>query len=209
MTRRGRRPANSQTRAAVMGAARETFAARGYLGATIRQIAATAGVDPSLVLYFFGSKDQLFRTVLTSSVDGRQLLSQLFDGPADELGQRLVTRFLRLWEGDAGATASALLRTAVTEQRFGTLVREHIAPAVTTTLVERVGVDPAQASVRAALLASQLSGLVLARYLLRIEPIASATIDWVAAAIGPTIQRYLTGALPTPPATAPPVLNTG
>ncbi len=99
------------TRAAVLAAAREAFAARGYLGATIRQIAAAAGVDPALVHHYFGTEDRLLVTALASAVDPRRLLSQVVDGPAETLGERLVIRFLALREGDAGASASALLRT--------------------------------------------------------------------------------------------------
>lgn len=198
MARTGRRPDNPQTRAAVLTAAREAFAARGYRGATIRQIAAGAGVDPALVHHYFGTKDGLFVAAVASEIDPRRLLWQVFDGPAETLGERLVVRFLALWEGGAGANASALLRTVATEERFGPVVRERIVPLVVNELVTRVGVDAAEAPARAALLASQLSGLVNVRYVLRIEPVAGASIAWVAAAVGPTVQRYLTGALVGP-----------
>lgn len=196
MVRTGRRPGSAGTRAAILTAAGEAFAARGYGGATIRQIASAAAVDPALVHHYFTTKDQLFLIALRSAVDPERLLSQLFAGEVETLGERMVARFLALWEGGAGATASALLRTAVTGERIAQLVREVVFPTVVDELVRRVGVDPAEAPLRTTLIASQLSGLVTTRYVLELQPMASAPIEWVVAAVGPAVQRYLTGELP-------------
>jgi AcrR family transcriptional regulator len=199
MTRTGRRRGAEPTRATILAAAREAFAVRGFARTTIRQVAAAADVDQALVLHYFTTKEQLFLAVLHSAVDPQRLLSQLFAGDAGQLGEQIVCRFLALWEDGAGLTASALLRTAVTEERTAQLVREVILPAVVAELVLRVGMDPAEAPMRATLIASQLSGLVTTRCVLKLEPMASAPADWVAAVVGPTVTRYLTGELPRSP----------
>lgn len=196
MGRTGRRPGKAGTREAILDAAREGFAAHGYDGVTIRQVAAAAAVDPALVHHYFHTKDALFRTALRAAVDPENVLSKLLAGPVDTLGERMVARFLATWEGGAGANASAMLRTAVITDQIAQLVREVVLPTVTRQLVDRAGIDPAQASMRTALIAAQLSGLAVARYLLVLDPIASATTGSVASAVGPTIQRYLTGPLP-------------
>jgi len=201
--RTGRRPGAAPTRATILSAARDAFAMKGFARTTIRQIATAADVDQALVLHYFTTKEQLFLAALHSAVDPQRLLSQLFAGDADELGEQIVGRFLALWEDGAGLTASALLRTAVTEERTARLVREVILPAVVAELVLSLGMDPAEAPMRATLLASKLSGLVTTRYVLKLEPMASAPAEWVAAAVGPTVTRYLTGELQTSPITSP------
>lgn len=199
MARTGRRPAGSGTRDTILAAARDAFAARGYGGVTIRQIAAAATVDPALVHHYFGTKEQLFLTVLRSAVDPDRILAHLLTGGVDALGERIVTEFLRLWEGGAGANASALLRTAATVDRIARLVREAVFPGVVEAVVSRTGLDPAEAPLRVAFVASQLSGLAITRYVLELEPLASAPADIVISTVGATLQRYLTGELPSRP----------
>ncbi|SCG66567.1 TetR family transcriptional regulator [Micromonospora halophytica] len=198
MPRTGRRPGEAGTRAAILAAARDAFAARGYDGVSIRQVASVAAVDPALVHHYFGSKVELFRTAVRTAVDPEGLLSDLFAGDVDTLGERMVARFLEVWEGGAGANASALLRTAVTGGPTADLVREAVLPAVAGELLRRLGVDRREASLRAALIASQLSGLATTRYVLALPPMAGASAEWVVAVVGPTIQRYVTGELPRP-----------
>jgi AcrR family transcriptional regulator len=199
MARTGRRPAGSGTRGRILAAARDTFAAHGYGGASIRQIASAATVDPALVHHYFGTKDQLFLTVLRSEVDPEGILAQLLTGDIDTLGERIVGEFLRLWEGGAGANASALLRTATTADQIAELVREAVFPGVVDAAVTRAGLDPVEAPLRVAFVASQLSGLALVRYLLELGPLATAPADIVVSAVGATLQRYLTGELPSRP----------
>jgi AcrR family transcriptional regulator len=203
VARTGRRPGDSATREAILAAARDAFAARGYAGATIRQIASAAAVDPALVHHYFVTKERLFLTVLHTAVDPDRLLSHLLSGDVQMLGERIVERFLVVWDGGAGATASGLLRTGVTGERLALRVLDVVLPAVVNEMVTTVGVDPADASSRTTLIASQLSGLVLTRYVLKLPPMASAPIRWVVAAVGPTIQRYLTGDLPELPGVSP------
>ena len=170
--------------------------ARGYAGGTIRQIASAAAVDPALVHHYFGTKEQLFITALRAAVDPDELLSQLFSGDTQTLGERVVERFLALWDEVAGVPATGLLRTAVTGERLAQRVLDMVLPTVASHLVTKVGVDPAEVTLRATLVASQLSGLALTRYVLKFPPMAGAPPEWVVAAVGPTIQRYLTGKLP-------------
>jgi AcrR family transcriptional regulator len=140
MPRTGRRPGTAGTRAAILAAARDAFAARGYDGVSIRWVASAAAVDPALVHHYFGGKVELFRTALRTAVDPEGLLSDLFAGDVTTLGGRMVARFLDVWEGGAGANASALLRTAVTGGSTADLVREAVLPAVAGELVTRLGV---------------------------------------------------------------------
>ena len=198
MARTGRRPAGSDTRETILAAARDAFAARGFRGVTIRQIASAAAVDPALVHHYFGTKERLFLTVLRSAVDPDRILAHVLTGAVDTLGERIVAEFLRLWEGGAGANASALLRTAATGDQIARLVREVIFPDVVDAVISRCGLDPAEAPLRVAFVASQLAGLAFSRYLVGLEPLVAAPADIVIRTVGATLQRYLTGELPSP-----------
>ncbi|NGM14854.1 TetR family transcriptional regulator [Verrucosispora sp. WMMA2044] len=180
----GRRSAEA-TRAAILRAARDRFAADGYDRATIRAIAADARIDPSMVMRYYGSKENLFATA--AEFDLR--LPDLSGVPADRLGRELVSYFFTRWEGDA--TLPALLRTASTNPSGA----ERVRAIFTTQLgvaVGRVVADPTEAPRRAGLVASQLLGVALTRYVLRLPPMVDISpadlITWLA----PTIHRYLT-----------------
>jgi AcrR family transcriptional regulator len=197
MARRiGRRPGNPDTREAILAAAREAFAERGFDGASIRAIATGADVDPALVHHYFGTKDQLFLATINAPVDPRELLPQALSGGVGEIGVRLVRLFLTVWDSPAGAAGAALLRSALTNEWGARLLREFITTQVLRRVLERVDLDPREAPLRASLVASQLAGLAMARYLLKLEPLASAPAEQVVAAIGPAVQRYITGDLP-------------
>ncbi|PZF86901.1 TetR family transcriptional regulator [Micromonospora endophytica] len=181
----GPRPRRSDaTRAAILRAARDRFATDGYDRATIRAIAADAQIDPSMVIRYYGSKEELFATA--AEFDLR--LPDLSDVPADRLGVVLVSYFFTRWEGDS--SLPALLRTACTNPSGAERVREIFADQLGTA-VARVVADPAQAPRRAGLVASQLLGVALTRYVLRLPPMVDIPpadlIDW----LSPTIQRYL------------------
>lgn len=171
------------TRAAILQAARERFASDGYERATIRAIAADANIDPAMVMRYFGSKDKLFAVAAEFELQ----LPDLGTLPADGLGEILVGHFLRRW--DADDTLVALLRAAVTNaaaaERMRSIFGEQLGPLV----VERFPVDAPQ---RAGMVATQLLGLALCRYVLRLPPVVAMSAEQVTAWIGPTIQRYLT-----------------
>jgi AcrR family transcriptional regulator len=190
MVRTGRRPGESGTRDAILNAARESFAAQGYDGATIRGIGRAAGVDPALVHHYFGSKDALFAAAMQLPVDASAVLPDLLAPGLDGMGERLVRFFLSLWEsGRTRAAMLAVFRSALVQDRAATALREFIGREV----LGRVGsqVPGPDAQLRASLVGSQLVGLAIARYVLRVEPLASAEPETVVAAVAPTLQRYL------------------
>jgi AcrR family transcriptional regulator len=196
--RPGRRPGNPDTREAVLAAARAAFAERGYDGATIRGIATAAGVDPALVHHYFGNKDKLFLAAVEAPADPDELLPAVLASPRDELGAALVRMVLRLWDGPARPAGLALLRSAVSNEWTAKLLREFLVSKVLRKVVSTLGFDPDVRAARASLVASQIMGLVMARYVLRLEPLASASPESLVAAIGPTVQRYLTGDVELP-----------
>lgn len=195
--RTGRRPGNPDTREAILTAARAAFADRGFDAASIRAIATAAGVDPALVHHYFGTKEELFRATVAIPVDPAELVPRVLAGGRDEVGERLVRTFLAVWDSPVGTAAVALLRSAVSNQWTARLLREFLVTQVLRRVVEQLDLDPAETPLRGALVASQIAGLAMMRYVIRLEPVASASPDTLAATIGPTLQRYLTGPLDT------------
>ena len=198
MTRRtGRRPGNPGTREAILDAARSAFAERGFDAASIRGIAGTAEVDPALVHHYFGSKDQLFLAAMNFPFDPGQLVPKVLAGDRDAVGERLVRTFLGIWDSPAGSAAQALLRSAVSNEWTARLLREFVTTQVLRRVLENLDIDPAELPLRGSLVATQMIGLAMMRHVVRLEPVASADPETLVAAIGPTIQRYLTDPLPT------------
>ena len=203
--RTGRRPGKQDTRAAILAAAREAFAERGYEGASIRQIAASAGVDPALVHHYFGTKEKLFMATVQPPVDVAEVFPKLFEGDLDTFAERLLTTFMSIWDHPvSGPAFEALLRNALTNRISARLIREFFTVQIQRRVLARLAgpIDPAEARLRATLVASQLFGLAVVRYVLKFEPLASAPRETVIATVGPTIHRYLTGDLKEPPGTA-------
>ncbi len=197
MARRvGRRPGRQDTRGGIVAAAREVFAESGYDGASIRQIATHAGVDPALIHHYFGTKEQLFLAVVQPPVSPAELVPQIVVGDPAKLGERLVGTFLSVFESPVTAPAfEALIRGAFSNRVTGKLIREFFAVQVIRRVVRELGavVDAGELPLRANLAASQLLGLAATRYILKFDPIATAPRDVVIAAVAPTLQRYLTG----------------
>lgn len=197
MARRvGRRPGRQDTRGGIVAAAREVFAERGYDGASIRQIAASAGVDPALVHHYFGTKEQLFLAVVQPPVNPADLVPRIVAGDPAKLGERLVTTFISMFESPVTAPAfEALLRGAFANRLSGKLIREFFAVQIIRRVVRELDavIDAAELPLRANLAASQLLGLAATRYILKFEPIATVPRETVIAAVAPTLQRYLTG----------------
>lgn len=173
------------TRAAILTAARERFAADGFERATIRAIAADAGIDPSMVMRYYGSKDKLF----AAAADFDLRLPDLDGVPRDELGARLVTHFLQRWEGDD--TLMALLRAAVTNEAAAERMREIFGTQLGPIVAKATGGAP-DAPRRAGLVATQALGFALCRYVLKLPPVVALDRDEAIAWLGPTVQRYLT-----------------
>ncbi|WP_019359259.1 TetR family transcriptional regulator [Streptomyces sp. AA1529] len=180
---------SATTRTAILEAARERFAADGYERATIRAIARDAGIDPSMVMRYYGNKEGLFAAAVAVDLD----LPDPDSLPRERVGHTLVAHFLAIWEGDGELTA--LLRVGTTNeagaQRMQRIFQEQLLP-----VVRGMHPDPEQAPVRAALVASQLLGLGLTRYVLRLPPAVALDREEIVAWLGPTLQRYLTAAHP-------------
>ncbi|MDT3445477.1 MULTISPECIES: TetR family transcriptional regulator [unclassified Pseudofrankia] len=198
----GRRPGQSDARAEILRAARALFAERGFVGTSIRAVAAGAGVDPALVHHYFGSKEGLFRAALEIPVQPEELVEEIFAAGVEQAPQRLVRTFLRVWDApETGPAMVSFLRTVLSRQESVSLMREFFAATVVRLAAGKLlgGVDPAEAEIRIGLVASQMLGLAVARRVLAVEPLASMPADLLAAMVTPTISRYLLGELPGPP----------
>lgn len=180
---RSRDPAG--TKARILAAARTRFASEGYERATIRAIALDAGIDPALVIRYFGNKERLF----TMAADFDLRLPDFASLPRDQVGAALVAHFLDRWERDD--TFAALLRAAVTHEAAENRVRAILGTQV-ASMIGALSDDPARASVRAVLVASQLLGMAMCRYVFRMPAAARMSRADVVAWLGPTIQRYVT-----------------
>lgn len=194
MPRMGRRPGGADTRGQIVAAARREFAQHGYTGATVRDIAGKAGVDPALLYHYFETKRDLFVASLELPFDPGEVASAATDGDRGGAGERMLRRLLALWATEHGAeTMQSLLRSALADEQIMRMLREFIVETVLSVIVSEL--SPDRHRLRAALLGSQVIGLALARHVARIEPLASADHDTVVAAVAPTLQRYLTGDL--------------
>jgi AcrR family transcriptional regulator len=191
LARTGRRPGRQDTKEAILAAARDAFAEKGFDGASIRYIATSAGVDPALVHHYFGAKDQLFLAAMQIPMDPGKIIPQLAAAGMNGLGERLVRTFLGIWDSPAGAAGVALLRSAVRNEFAARMLREFITTQVMRRALSHLDLDPTEVPTRASLVASQVIGMVMMRYVIKLEPLASATPEAVVAAIGPTIQRYI------------------
>jgi AcrR family transcriptional regulator len=187
--KRGPRQDGVQARELILDAARGQFAEQGYEGATMRAIARVAGVDPALVSYYFGSKSGLFVESLRLPVNPADAIEFVLAEGTDGLGERLVTRFLAVWDNPTtGEPIISVLRSAASRPE---LLREFVERQI----VPRLGaaLEGPDAELRATAIASQMLGLALVRYVLRVEPLASAEPEQVVARIAPTVQRYADG----------------
>jgi AcrR family transcriptional regulator len=195
--RTGRRAGDSGTREAILSASRVQFAEHGYEGATIRSIARAAGVDPALVHHYYGSKEKLFAAAMQLPLIPSEVITAALTqrDPGESLGTHMVRTALSVWESaevrDAFLT---MLRSALTSEHAAAMLREFITEAILRPLASAADGGVAERTAfRASLVGTQILGLALGRYLLRFEPVATASADELAAAVGPTIDRYLTG----------------
>jgi AcrR family transcriptional regulator len=189
---RGRRPGTNDTRETILDAARDLFAAHGYERASMRAIAARAKVDPSLIVHYFASKEGLLREALTLPMDPRQVLAAgLADVPDEKVGEELVRVVLGVWEQeDVRSRLLSLLRTAVSHDLAMLVLRQTLQRTVIAAVARLV--DDESAEMRAGLVATQMAGLAMTRYLVGLPSVAQASVDQLAMAIGPSVQRYLT-----------------
>ena len=193
--KRGPRQDGVEARAAIIDAARRQFAEQGYEGASMRAIARSAGVDPALVSYYFGSKSGLFLESLRLPVNPAQAIDAVLAEGTGDLGERLATRFLQVWDEPAtGEPVISVLRSAASRpEMLREFVERQIVPRLAAAL------EGPDAELRALAFASQMLGLAMARYVLRVEPLASAEPAQIVALIGPTLQRYIDSPLSSRP----------
>jgi AcrR family transcriptional regulator len=192
--RRGRRPAGEDRRGDILAAAREEFARRGFDGATLRGIARAAGVDARLVHHYFEGKDAVFTAAFELPVRPQDVVGPVLAPGPDGIGERLVRLFLTVWDSPPGRQRIvALLSASLTSEAGARMLREFLTREVFARIVATLRADDPE--LRASLAASQLMGLVVARYVVAVEPLASLAPDDVVELVGPTLQAYLTGPL--------------
>lgn len=192
--RRGRRPGASGTRQAILEAARARFAEDGYAAATIRKIAADAGVDAALIMQFYRSKDELFAAVMSISPGALARIAQAFDGPEHALGERVTRAHLALWEGDPQDSESllAMLRAAISNPQAAAQLREFIQARLLNHISPRLR-DDHDATVRAGLAASMLMGVIVGRRVVQVQALVEQDLESVIRMVAPAIQTVLTG----------------
>ncbi|KUI34150.1 TetR family transcriptional regulator [Mycobacterium sp. IS-1590] len=193
--RPGRPPGPSDTRERILNSARELFARNGIDKTSIRAIAAAAGVDPALVHHYFGTKTQLFAAAIHIPIDPMQVIGPLQRVPVEEIGRTLPSLLLPLWDSELGKGFIATLRSIIAGND-SSLVRSFLQEVIAREVGSRVDDPPGSGPVRVQFVASQLVGVVMARYILELEPFKSLPVDQVVETIAPNLQRYLTGELP-------------
>ncbi|NED94573.1 TetR/AcrR family transcriptional regulator [Phytoactinopolyspora alkaliphila] len=190
-SRAGRRPGGASTRDDVLVAARAEFEERGYEGATVRAIAARANVDPAMIHHFFGNKENLFLVAMQINLDPAVITDAIRSSPRDEIGERAVRTFLAVW-GDPKVRGPllALLRSAMTHGAAAALLRQFVTRVLLSRIVVVFG-DAPDAALRAEAMVSQLIGMAVLRFVVQVEPLASASEEEIVALIGPVIQQYV------------------
>ena len=194
MRRTGRRAGSANTRGEILAAARHVFGEHGFETASVRKVAARAGVDPALVHHYFGSKQALLVSAMQLPVDVDALIGRVMDGPTGKIGERMVRQMLELWEDPTTRSLlMGIVRSATTDRVAAEMLRRLLSEGPILALTRASGRP--DAALRATLAGSQVVGMAMARYVIAVEPLASASADEVVRAMGPTIQRYLVGKL--------------
>jgi AcrR family transcriptional regulator len=192
--RRGRRPGAPDTRATILAAARARFAEHGYARTSVRAVAADAGVDSALVHHYFGTKDDLFVAALELKVDPRVASQLIAEGGVEGAGERLLRFFFTVWDDEETRRPLLALVRGVLEPGGQQLVRDGFVRMLLDPIGTALGLDDPDR--RMPLVASQLIGIVVLRYVVALQPLASTPADELVATYAPTVQRYLTGPLP-------------
>lgn len=193
--RPGRPPGTSDTRDRILASARELFARNGIDKTSIRAIAGDAGVDAALVHHYFGTKTQLFAAAIHIPVDPMAVIGPLREVPVERIGYVLPSILLPLWDSEMGKGFIATLRS-ILAGNDASLIRSFLQDVIAAEVGSRVDDPPGSGRVRVQFVASQLVGVVMARYILELEPFRSLPVEQIAETIAPNLQRYLTGVLP-------------
>ncbi|MGB8502563.1 TetR family transcriptional regulator [Mycobacterium sp.] len=198
--RPGRPAGTSDTRERILVSARELFARNGIDKTSIRAVAAAARVDPALVHHYYGTKQQLFAAAIHVQIDPMQVIGPLLETPVEEIGYTLPKLLLPLWDSEMGKGFIATIRSLLAGSEVS-LIRSFLQEVIAAEIGPRVDNPPGSGRIRIQFVASQLVGVVMARYILELDPFKSLPVDQIAETIGPALQRYLTGDLPGWPAT--------
>jgi len=206
--RPGRPPGSADTRGRIVAAARAAFGERGYDGATIRDIAARAGVDTALIHHYFGTKQRLFVAAMEMPADFATVVPRLTDGPPDHLGERLARFVLELWDRpEMRPLLLGIVRSASTDPVAAAMLRRLLTEGPIVALT--ASLDRPEATLRASLAGSQLIGLLFARFVVGVEPLRSIDVETLVALVGPSIQRFLAGDLAPDPTADPATAGRG
>jgi AcrR family transcriptional regulator len=193
--RPGRPAGNSDTRERILSNARVLFARNGIRSTSIRAVAAAAGVDSALVHHYFGTKEKLFAAAVQIPIDPMDIIGPLREVPVEELGHKIPAMLLPLWDSELGAGFIATLRSMLAGSEVS-LFRSFIQDVIAVEVGSRVDNPPGSGIIRIQFVASQLVGVVMARYILDLEPFKTLPADQIVRTIAPNLQRYLTGDLP-------------
>ena len=191
--RSGRRSGKPDTRAEILAAARRLFAEEGFTSVSMRRIAGEAGVDPSLIHHYFGSKDELFLASVEMPIDpGPKVAAAIGQGGLEGAGGRIVHMFVTVWDGPHSDKLIAVVRSSLSKPGMSFVLQQTLEHRVIRAVRDAIGDQLDHLEMRAGFIASQIFGLVVTRYILRVEPLASLGADDLAATIGPNLDRYLT-----------------
>jgi AcrR family transcriptional regulator len=192
--RRGRRPAGEDTRGLILQAARTEFSRQGYDAVTLRGIARAAGVDARLVHHYFHGKEEIFVAAMDFPLRPSQVIPATIDGGTKGIGERVARLFLSAWESEEGATrVGALLGAGLSNPQIARVLREFLSREILTRVVAGIGGDDPE--LRGVLVASQMMGVAVTRYVVKIEPIASLDVEDLIPILAPTLERFILGDL--------------
>lgn len=193
--RRGRRGGTTESRTQILNTARRLFAEHGFEGTSLRQIAREAGVDPGMIHHFFKGKDELFALSVALPADPEMVLAGVDGHLPEDRAEAIVWAVLRLWESPAQHSLVAFIRGTIGSKAKTILLRELVQRAILARIMAGVPGPPAEVALRGNLVATQMVGVMLVRYVVRLEPLASASPEEVVRLVAPNVQRYLTGDL--------------
>lgn len=196
--RRGRREGTTESREHILSTARRLFAEHGFDGTSLRQIAREASVDPAMVHHFFNGKDELFALSVALPADPAQVLEGVDQYEPQHRAEAIVRAVLRLWESPAQHSLVAFIRGTIGSKAKTLLLREVVTRTIISRIMAGVPGAPEEVALRGNLVATQMVGIMLVRYVVKLEPLASATPEDVVRLVAPNVQHYLTGPLDLP-----------
>lgn len=194
-SRRGRRGGGGDTRGQILAAAQRLFAEQGYEGTSLRSIAREAEVDPALVHHYFDGKEALLAASVELPANPGEVLAGVAALPPAERGAALVRTLLALWDSPLQTALLTLVRTTIGSKSQSALMREVLRRRILNVIMAGMECDKDEAQLRGELLVSQVFGLIVSRYVVKLDPLATLSSEQVVRLISPTVQHYLTGNL--------------